>query len=282
MNAIEISGLCKSYDDFELRDINLVLPEGSILGLAGENGAGKSTTIKLIMNAVERDRGSVTVLGVDNRTKEFTDLKNDIGVVLDEAYFPDVLTAKKVCTVMRNTYRNWSDAVFWDYIGHFSLPKEKKFKDFSRGMKMKLAIAVALSHDPKLLVLDEATGGLDPVVRDEILDIFEEFTRDEHHSVLLSSHIVSDMEKICDYFAFIHKGRLVLCDEKDKILSDYAVIKLPKSELAGLPREAVYGVKVTPYGAEALVERSRVPETFSFEHTTLEDIILFLAKEGKR
>ena len=282
MNAIEISGLCKSYDDFELQDINLVLPEGSILGLAGENGAGKSTTIKLIMNAVERDRGSITVLGVDNRTKEFTDLKNDIGVVLDEAYFPDVLTAKKVCTVMRNTYRNWSDAAFWDYIGRFSLPKEKKFKDFSRGMKMKLAIAVALSHDPKLLVLDEATGGLDPVVRDEILDIFEEFTRDEHHSVLLSSHIVSDMEKICDYFAFIHKGRLVLCDEKDKILSDYAVIKLPKSELAGLPQEAVYGVKETPYGAEALVERSRVPETFSFEHTTLEDIILFLAKEGKR
>ena len=282
MNAIEVKGRCKSYPDFELRGVSFVLPEGSILGLAGENGAGKSTTIKLIMNAIERGDGTVTVLGVDNRAKEFTDLKNDIGVVLDEAYFPAVLTTKKVCAVMRNTYKNWSDEVFWDYIKRFSLPRDKKFKEFSRGMKMKLAIAVALSHDPKLLILDEATGGLDPVARDEILDIFEDFTRDEHHSILFSSHIVSDMEKLCDYFAFIHKGKLVLFDEKDKILSDYAVLKLPKAKLEEIPKEAVHGVKETPYGVEALVEREKLSPEFNFEHTTLEDVILFLAKEETR
>ncbi len=280
MNAIEIKDLCKFYSDFELQNISFVLPEGSILGLAGENGAGKSTTIKLIMNSIKRDCGNITVLGVDNRSKKFTDLKNDIGVVLDEAYFPEVLTPKKVCTVMKNTYKNWSDETFWSYIDRFSLPKEKMFKDFSRGMKMKLAIAVALSHDPKLLILDEATSGLDPIVRDEILDIFEEFTRDEHHTILFSSHIVSDMEKLCDYLAFIHKGDLLLFDEKDKILSEYALLKLPEEKIEELPREAVHGVKKTPYGAEALVERAKVPAGFSFEYTTLEDIILFLAKEA--
>ncbi len=280
-NAIEISGLCKKYCDFELSDINFALPEGCILGLAGENGAGKSTTIKLIMNTIERSGGAVTVLGVDNRDKKFTDLKNDIGVVLDEAYFPEVLTPKKVCAIMRNTYKNWNDEAFWTYTERFSLPNGKMFKEFSRGMKMKLAIAVALSHEPKLLILDEATSGLDPIMRDEILDILEEFTRDERHSIIFSSHIVSDMEKLCDYVAFMHKGKLTLFDEKDKILSKYAVLKLPKEKFENISQEAVHGVKETPYGIEALVEKEKVPEGLSFEHTTLEDVILFFAREGR-
>ena len=282
MNAIEISGLCKSYEGFRLENFSLNLPKGSILGLAGENGAGKSTIIKLIMNAEERDAGSVKVLGTECTSPEFNDLKNGIGVVLDEANFPAVLTAKMLCSVMANTYKNWNSELFFNYVQRFHLPENKKFKDFSRGMKMKLAIAAALSHNAKLLILDEATGGLDPLVRDEILDILNDFTRDEEHSILMSSHIVSDIEKICDYFAFIHQGRLLLFGEKDEILSEYAVTKVSEEELCDIAPQALHGVKHTPYGAEALVEKRLAPETLRFEHTSLEDIIIFLAREGER
>lgn len=282
MNAIEITGLSKNYDGFSLENVSFSLPSGSIMGLVGENGAGKSTTIKLIMNAAAASGGSVKVLGCDNRSDEFTDLKNDIGVVLDEAYFPEILNAKNVAAVMKDTYRNWSEYVFEDYIKRFDLPTDKPFKDYSRGMKMKLAIAVALSHEPKLLILDEATSGLDPMVRDEILDIFNKFTRDEAHSVLLSSHIVSDLEKICDYIAFIHEGKLVLCEEKDRLLEEYALVKLSKEDAETLPEEAVIATKQTSYGVEALVLTELIPSGIRREYTTLEDIILFLAKEGKR
>lgn len=282
MNAIEISGLCKSYEGFRLENFSLNLPKGSILGLAGENGAGKSTIIKLIMNAERRDAGSVRVLGTECTAPEFSDLKNDIGIVLDEANFPTVLTPKMICRVMESTYKNWNSTQYFDYVRRFALPEDKKFKDFSRGMKMKLAIAAALSHNAKLLILDEATGGLDPLVRDEILDILNDFTRDEEHSILMSSHIVSDIEKICDYFAFIHQGRLLLFGEKDEILSEYAVTKVSEEELCDIAPEALHGVKHTPYGAEALVEKRLAPETLRFEHTSLEDIIIFLAREGER
>lgn len=282
MNAIEISGLCKSYEGFRLENFSLNLPKGSILGLAGENGAGKSTIIKLIMNAERRDAGSVRVLGTECTAPEFSDLKNDIGIVLDEANFPTVLTPKMICRVMESTYKNWNSAQYFDYVRRFALPEDKKFKDFSRGMKMKLAIAAALSHNAKLLILDEATGGLDPLVRDEILDILNDFTRDEEHSVLMSSHIVSDIEKICDYFAFIHKGKLLLCDEKDKILSEYAVAKMSEAELCDIAPEALHGVKHTPYGVEALVEKRLAPCSLRYEHTSLEDIIIFLAREDER
>ena len=282
MNAIEISGLCKSYEGFRLENFSLKLPKGSILGLAGENGAGKSTIIKLIMNAERRDAGSVRVLGTECTAPEFSDLKNDIGIVLDEANFPTVLTPKMICRVMESTYKNWNSTQYFDYVRRFALPEDKKFKDFSRGMKMKLAIAAALSHNAKLLILDEATGGLDPLVRDEILDILNDFTRDEEHSVLMSSHIVSDIEKICDYFAFIHKGKLLLCDEKDKILSEYAVAKMSEAELCDIAPEALHGVKHTPYGVEVLVEKRLAPYSLRYEHTSLEDIIIFLAREDER
>jgi len=278
MNAIEINNLSKSYPGFELRDINLTLPTGAIMGLVGENGVGKSTTIKLIMNAISRDSGSVKVLGVDNLSGEFIAVKEDIEVVLDEAYFPEVLTPENVGKVMKNTYRNWDDECYYNFLNRFRLPEKKAFKDFSRGMKMKLAIAVAISHKPKLLILDEATSGLDPIVRDEILDIFNDFTRDETHSVLLSSHIVSDLEKICDYIAFIHNGKLLFCEEKDKLLEEYAIIKMSKDDFEKMPKEAVKGKKVSKYGVEVLVLKAAVSNTFSTEYTTLEDIILFLAR----
>ena len=281
MNAIEIKNLRKEYPGFLLDDISFDLPSGSIVGLVGENGAGKSTTIKLIMNAIRKDGGSITVLGTDNESPAFRQLKNDIGVVLDDAYFPETLSAVNVGKVMANTYRNWDAAEYRRLLSWFSLPDKKAFVDYSRGMKMKLAIAVALSHRPRLLILDEATSGLDPMVRDEVVDVFNDFTREEDHSILLSSHIVSDLEKICDYVAFIHKGRLLLMEEKDRLLEEYAVARLSEERLGDLPEEAVVGVKKGNYGAEALVRRELVSPAFPLERTTLEEIILFLAKGGR-
>ena len=282
MNAIEIKGLEKRYDGFQLGSFDLTLPSGCIMGLVGENGAGKSTTIKLIMNAIGRDAGEISVLGVDNRSAGFRDVKEDIGVVLDEAYFPEVMSARNVGKVMALTYKNWDAAAFEGYLKKFSLAPDKIFKDYSRGMRMKLAIAAALSHGAKLLILDEATSGLDPMARDELLDIFNDFTRDENCSILLSSHIVSDLEKICDYIAFLHKGRLVLCEEKDRLLEEYALIRLTEERLRELPEESVISRRASGYGTEALVLRGGIPAAIPTEHTSLEDIILFLAKGDER
>ena len=282
MNAIEIRGLEKRYDGFQLGSFDLTLPSGCIMGLVGENGAGKSTTIKLIMNAIGRDAGEISVLGVDNRSAEFRDVKEDIGVVLDEAYFPEVMSARNVGKVMALTYKNWDAAAFEGYLKKFSLAPDKIFKDYSRGMRMKLAIAAALSHGAKLLILDEATSGLDPMARDELLDIFNDFTRDENCSILLSSHIVSDLEKICDYIAFLHRGRLVLCEEKDRLLEEYALVRLPEERLSELSEESIISRRASGYATEALVLRGGIPAAIPTEHTSLEDIILFLAKGDER
>ncbi len=282
MNAIEIKGLEKRYDGFQLGSFDLTLPSGCIMGLVGENGAGKSTTIKLIMNAIGRDAGEISVLGVDNRSAGFRDVKEDIGVVLDEAYFPEVMSARNVGKVMALTYKNWDAAAFEGYLKKFSLAPDKIFKDYSRGMRMKLAIAAALSHGAKLLILDEATSGLDPMARDELLDIFNDFTRDENCSILLSSHIVSDLEKICDYIAFLHKGRLVLCEEKDRLLEEYALIRLTEERLRELPEESIISRRASGYATEALVLRGGIPAAIPTEHTSLEDIILFMAKGDER
>lgn len=279
MNVIEVNGVTKVYPDFTLDNVSFTLPAGTIMGLVGENGAGKSTTIKLIMDAIQPDDGSISVFGKWNGTKEFTQMKQDIGIVLDEAYFPEVLSAKDLNKVMRVTYSKWDQAVYEGYIQRFHLPEEKQIKKYSRGMKMKLAIAVALSHHPKLLILDEATSGLDPMARDEILDVFNDFTRDETHSVLLSSHIISDLEKICDYITFLHKGKLVLSEEKDVLLDSYAIVKLPDDGIQDLPEDAVVRRKKTRYGYDALILKEQINKAFTKERITLEDIILFLAKE---
>ncbi len=280
-NAIDIKGVSKAYRDFTLDSLTLSLPEGSIMGLIGENGAGKSTTIKLIMNAILPDSGSIEVLGMDNKSPEFAETKEDIGVVLDEAYFPVSLNCKNVNKIMGLTYKKWDPDKYFGYIKKFGLPEKKAFKDFSRGMKMKLAIAVALSHDPKLLVLDEATGGLDPIVRDEILDIFNDFTRDESHSVLISSHIVSDLEKICDYIAFLHRGRLMFVEEKDLLYENYALVNMTKTQLSGMPKGSVLGSRENSYGAEVLMLRSDIPAGMVPERITIEDIMLYMAREER-
>lgn len=283
-NAIEIRGLCKRYKDFSLENLNLELPYGCVLGLVGENGAGKSTTIRLIMDALERDGGTVSVLGVDNKSREFQDLKEDVGVVLDETFVPEVMSAKQLGKVMAGTYKNWDQAAYDGWIRRFELPPDKKFKDYSRGMTMKLGIAAALSHHARLLLLDEATGGLDPMVREELLEVFADFAAEEAasvedgHAVLLSSHIVSDLERICDYIAFLHKGKLVLCEEKDVLLDKYGILKCSKEQLANIPQEAVHGKRVGTYGVEALVEREFMPRTAVVDRASLEDIILYMVK----
>lgn len=280
MNALEIRDLSKNYHDFQLDHLNLVLPGGCIMGLIGENGAGKSTTMKLILNMIHRDGGTVTILGKDNR-ENMQLTKEDIGVVLDEVGFPECLTAMQINRMMGYTYTRWDGGLFRSLLERLSVPEKKSFKDFSRGMKMKLGIAVALAHHPKLLLLDEATSGLDPVVRDDVLDIFNEFTRDEEHAVLISSHIVSDLEKICDYIAFLHHGRLLLCEEKDRLLEEYGMIHCSGEQLAALNQKAIIGRKSSSYGTEAIVKRDAVPEGMSVSPISIEDLFVFMVKEGK-
>lgn len=280
MNALEIKDLCKTYPGFSLDHVSLTLPSGCIMGLIGENGAGKSTTIKLILDMIQRDSGSILIRGKDNR--EQTPLvKEDIGVVLDEMGISGCLTAKQVGNIMRYTYRNWDAKEYAAILRKLSVPTDKKFKDFSRGMKMKLGIAVALSHHAKLLILDEATGGLDPVVRDEVVEMFSEFTRDEEHAVLMSSHIVSDLEKICDYIAFLHRGRLLLCEEKDLLTARYGVVHGTKEQIGELDAAAILGKKESAYGVEAIVQRNAVPASMSVSPVDIEQLFVFMVKGEK-
>lgn len=279
-NALELTNVTKKYKDFTLDDISFALPEGCILGLVGENGAGKSTTIRLIMDAIRADSGSIFVLGCDNRSREFTAWKDEIAVVLDEACFPERMTAEQADKILGDIYSGWESGTFFHYIEKFRIPRKKKFREFSRGMKMKFSIAAALSHRARLLILDEATSGLDPIVRDEILDIFYDFTRDEKHSILISSHIVSDLEKLCDYIAFIHEGKLLFCEEKDALSEKYGVLKCSGAFLDELDADAVLGKRVTGFGAEALVERDKVPAGLPLERAGIEEIMVAMVKES--
>ena len=279
MNALEIRNLTKDYGEFTLDNLNLTLPCGCIMGLIGENGAGKSTTIKLILDMIRKDEGTVTILGQDNQ-KNLPLLKQDIGVVLDEVGIPSCLSAVQVGKIMAHTYTKWDKELYAQYLKKLNLPGKRPFKEYSKGMKMKLGIAVALSHHPKLLILDEATSGLDPVVRDEVVEMFSEFTRDESHAVLISSHIVSDLEKICDYIAFLHKGKLMLCEEKDRLLEEYGLIHCSKEQLSELDAQAVRGVKASPYGVEALVRRDGVPAGMQVSPVSIEELFIFMVKEA--
>lgn len=280
MNAIEIKDLCKFYPGFSLDHLTLTLPNGCIMGLVGENGAGKSTTIKLILNMIAKDSGSVTILGRDHQDNlKLT--KEDIGVVLDEVGISECLTARQVGHIMKHTFRNWSESTYADYLKRLDIPEKKMFKEFSKGMKMKLGIAVALSHNAKLLILDEATSGLDPVVRDEVIDIFSEFTRNENHAILISSHIVSDLEKICDYIAFLHKGKLLLCEEKDILKEQYGIIHCTAEQLRELAPSAIRGKKESAYGVEAIVLRDALPASMSVSPVDIEQLFIFMVKEAK-
>ena len=275
MNAIEVKNLTKTYKDFALENLTLTLPKGCIMGLIGENGAGKSTAIKLILGITHPDSGSINIFG----EKPTPELKQKIGVVFDEIGIPPEFNIREINSIMRSSFDNWKNNVFSGYIRKFNLPEKKPFKSFSKGMKMKLGIAIALSHDAELLILDEPTSGLDPVVRDEIVDIFNDFTRDENHSILISSHIVSDLEKICDYIAFLHNGRLMLCEEKDRLLEQYGFINTTADILRELDESAVIGKKSNRWGIEAIVDREKIPHTFDVKPITIEDLFVFMVKE---
>lgn len=276
MNALEIRSLQKHRKGFSLDGINLTLPAGCIMGLIGENGAGKTTTIKLMLDMIRKDGGTVRILGKDSAEIS----KEDIGVVLDEVGLPTCLTACQVDKIMSKAYTQWSSDEFFAYLKRLNVPENKAFSALSRGMKMKLGIACALSHKAKLLILDEATSGLDPIVRDEVIDILLDFTRDEEHSVLISSHIVSDLEKICDYIAFLHKGRLMLCEEKDRLYEQYGIIRCDEKTLSAIEPSAVIGKRVSAFGVEAIVRRDTVPEGVSIAPVGIEELFIFMVKEA--
>lgn len=277
--AIEVNELSKVYPRFTLDKITFALPAGCIMGLIGENGAGKTTLIRLLLNMIKKSGGSAAVLGKDTQEKDFYLKKEEIGVVLDDFKLYESATAKQVDAIMQGIYKNWNTDVFYSYLKRLQVPKNKKFHELSRGMRMKLGLAIALAHAPSLLVLDEATSGLDPVAREDVLDILTEFTREESHSVLISSHIVGDLEKICDYVTFFHKGHLLLCEEKDALLDSYGILQCTQEQLDTLADTAIVAQNETPYGINALVRRDQLPDRLQVRSAELEELFVFMVKE---
>lgn len=280
-NAIEINNVTKHYKDFSLNQINFTVPKGTIMGFVGENGAGKTTTIKAILDLIHTDEGTINVLGRDSKNLP-KDIKAQIGVVFDGSNLHDNMNAKNINFIMKNIYPNWEEKVFNHYLKKLNLPQDKIFKGYSRGMKMKLSIAIALSHQSKLLILDEATSGLDPIIRDEILDIFMEFIQNENHTILLSSHIISDIEKIADYVTFIHKGRIVFSKSKDDLIYQHGIIRCRKNDIRNIDSSFVVGIRENGFGAEVMIHSKdrfkRIYQQFEVEKVSIEEIMLFVVR----
>ena len=284
-NAIVINGLTKKYDGFTLDNVSFSVPKGSIMGFIGQNGAGKTTTIKALLNVIKPDSGTIEMLGMDNSTHEY-EIKEHIAAVFDEIPFHDSFTADALSMMFKGLYSAWDEETYNNYLDRFGLPRKKKLGKFSKGMKMKLQIATALSHGAKLLIMDEATTGLDPVVRNEILDIFREYLQDDENSILMSSHITSDLEKIADCVTFIDKGKILLTGYKDEILDSHGVIKCTKDDLAKIDRADFISARINDFGAEVMVaDRAEAKRKYSgmiIEKTTLEEIMLFYVNRDKK
>ena len=283
-NILEVKHLYKKYDGFNLKNVNINIPKGMIMGLIGENGAGKSTTIKAILNIIDIDNGEIKVFDLDMEKNE-KKIKEDIGVVLDDSFFSEYLNPKDINKIMKNIYKNWDEKLYYQYIKNFKLPKNKISKEFSSGMKMKLKIAIALSHHPKLLILDEPTLGLDPVARSEILDIFQDFIQNGENSILVSSHITSDLEHIADYITFINNGEILLSKTRDELLEKYGVVKCSAEDFKKIDKEDFIKYKKNKYEYDILVEdKVNFKRKYSFEvidKPTLEDIMLIYIKGEK-
>lgn len=285
-NILELQGISKAFpkSNFTLDKLSFSLPYGAILGFVGENGAGKTTTIGCILNTVKKDSGIVKLFGREMQDND-TDIREKIGVVYDGDNFPGFWTAKQLSEVMSGIYTQWDNALFQKYLEDFHLSPKQKIKDYSKGMTMKLAIAAALSHHPQLLILDEATSGLDPVMRDEMLDVFLEFVQEETHSILLSSHITSDLEKVADYITFIHNGKLIMTVSKNDLAYNYAVMRCKKSQFLALDLDDIIAYRKRDFQIDVLVsngkEAQRKYKNSVIDHVSVDEIMLLLVK-GER
>lgn len=283
-NAIEISGLTKKYDGFTLDNVSFVVPKGTIMGFVGQNGAGKTTTIKAILNIIGIDSGSIQILGMDHIAREY-EIKEQIAAVFDEIPFQDCFNAIQLSRIFAGLYQNWNQETYFSYLDRFCLPRRKKIRALSKGMKMKLQIATALSHGAKVLIMDEATTGLDPIVRSEILDIFRDYLKDEDNSILMSSHITSDLEKIADAVTFIDKGKIYLTGYKDELLENHGLLKCTKAEFQQIDKSDYISARVGEFGIDVMIaDRSEVHAKYPnivCEKTTLEEIMLFYVNREK-
>lgn len=280
-NILEVKGLTKDYGDFVLDKLTFTVPKGVIMGLIGENGAGKSTTINCILNEISKTDGNIEIFGKDYLSEEI-EIKDKIGVVFDENHFPDIFTPNEIGTYMSGIYSKWERNTYVNYLSKFELPADKRVKDFSKGMKVKLAFAVALSHKAELLILDEATSGLDPIIRDDILDILIDFVQDENHSVLVSSHIISDLEKVADYITFIHKGKLVFTHSKDELVDNYGVMSYGAMVFDNLDKSEIIAYRKEDYQYKVLVKDRHIAEKkypkAIVVPAAIEEIMLFYVK----
>ncbi len=279
--ALEVKGLGKKYDDFELKDIHFSLPTGMILGFIGENGAGKTTTIKAILNMIQLDSGHIKIFGCDIK-KETELAKEEIGVVLDDMFFPEILTPKDINVIMKDIYQNWDQTLFYQYINDFHLPLKQAIKTLSKGMRKKLEIATALSHHPKLLILDEPTAGLDPIARSEVIDLFRDFIQEKDCSILLSSHITTDLEHIADYIIFINEGTMLLSKTCDALLEEYGIVKCKEKEFKQIDKKDKVRFRKNRYEYEILIEnkkefKKKYPSSI-IDKITLEDLMIFMLK----
>ena len=279
MNAIEITNLSKNYPRFRLNNVSLSLPQGSVMGLIGENGAGKTTLIRLILDIIKRDSGEVTVLGRSNKDN-FHVTKQDIGVVLSDMGFSPRLSLIQLDKVMSITYREWDSGLYHQLLSRFRLAPGQRYGTLSDGLKMSLNYVIALSHRPRLLILDEPTNSLDPVARDEVIHLLFEFTRKEERSVLISSHIVTDLEKVCDNIAFLHEGSLLLCQDKESIFEQFGIVRCAAEEVSNIPSDCIVGREEDPYGVCLLVRRDERLAGVRTENVDLERLFVMLVRRG--
>lgn len=281
-NVLEINNITKDYKKFKIDNISFNLPKGYIMGFIGANGAGKTTTIKLILNMIKRESGEIKVFGLDN-IREEERIKEQIGVVFDECYYLEDWTLNDVEKAVSIFYKNWNSSIYEKYLKEFNLARDKKVKDLSRGMRMKLMIAVAFSHEAKLLILDEPTSGLDPVARDEFLDILRDYIEDEEKSVIFSSHITSDIEKIADYITYINNGKIIFTGEKDEFLEKYCIIKGGKEDITESQKKEIIGLRMHSTGFEGLIELKKAVGFSSkviIEKASLDEIMIYMNKEA--
>lgn len=282
-NVLEVKYLSKKYTDFLLNNINFNLPMGYIMGLIGPNGSGKTTTIRAILNMVTPDRGSITVFGKDHVECE-QELKKYIGVVFDNSYFVDDWNMADVEKAFTLFYDTWDSKKYWSLIAKFRITKEKLVKELSKGMQMKLMLACAFSYDAKLLILDEPTSGLDPVSRDELLEILSSYIEDGQHSVLFSTHITSDLEKIADYITFINLGNLIFTGTKEEFIDGYRVINGDRTSLTQELETKLIGIRKFSTGYEALIDTKDLPYAVHTENfnATIDDIIVYAGRQAEK